>query len=105
MEINLQKYSSIEDYLAKPPAKPQLIITIGIPGSGKSYSMRTADKNIWHTISSDDLRVNELTRMQEQGLTIEIDAETVPADPKDPKHIFSSYLRDWSYQQVEKNRQ
>tara|TARA_Y100000817_G_scaffold305832_1_gene290347 strand:- start:237 stop:959 length:723 start_codon:yes stop_codon:yes gene_type:complete len=77
-----------------------MLLTIGIPGSGKSYAIRRALEKGWVGISSDELRVNRLEQLAANGETIEIDGEAVIPDSSNPAHVFHSCLREWVNQEI-----
>lgn len=81
---------------------PQMILTIGIPGSGKSYFSRDLDTAKWEVISADDLRVQHLTQYQNQGKALQLKGVEKIPDPSDAADVFSPELREWVYHEASK---
>ena len=60
---------NLDGYFDEPKKldRPRMLLTIGIPGSGKSYAIRRALEKGWVGISSDELRVNRLEQLAANG--------------------------------------
>ncbi|MCB0414473.1 MAG: AAA family ATPase [Bdellovibrionales bacterium] len=93
---------TLDQYLKGSFEQPQIIFTIGIPGSGKSYSLREASAEIWTVINSDQLRLEKIKKMKEAGERLRTSEGLVLVDEKNPRHVFSAELRAWVYAEVDR---
>lgn len=79
--------------------KKFLLLTIGIPGSGKSYYLDQY-KDQFLKISSDDLRQEILREAKSKGEKLLLRGKDQVANPKDASHVFAPELRDRVYEKI-----
>ncbi len=76
---------------AQTAALPRFVLTIGIPGGGKSSWTKEAQKRGWLVVSPDDIRTEILTDMREKQKNVTLKSgEQELADPENPNHYFNA---------------
>lgn len=74
--------------------RPVLLMTIGIPGSGKSFFLSGAEAN-FVCISADALREEFLKECREKSIPLVLRGEEKIPNEKDARDVFAPELREW----------
>lgn len=93
------------DELFQLSDRPRILLTIGIPGSGKSYVSHPAKQLGWNVICSDEMRKTRLLQLKESNGHIIVDGKAAQPDEMNPKHIFSAELRTWVFDELRSSLQ
>jgi len=98
----ISNQEKVEQYFqSKKLAKEKfLLLTIGIPGSGKSFYLKQYSEH-FVTISSDDIRQEILKEAKDKNQKMLLRGEYQEPDPWDAKHVFAPELRDVVFKKID----
>jgi hypothetical protein len=90
----LSRFSTLADPVeALEGDGPQVLFPIGISGSGKSSALSAAAKKGWTLINSDEVRRQNLRRLFESQISLEINGQRKIPDPNRPEDVFAPEIR------------
>lgn len=88
-----------ESYFAqsKHHGQSRFILTIGIPGSGKSHWTQIAHAKGFVILNADRERQLHLEGLRSEGKSLTLGGQELKPDPLSSKQVFSKEMRDWGF--------